>query len=137
MIAYFDASALIYLIEGEQRLAGRIGAEIEKLDRAHRNLRVAASRLSWLECRIAPMRAGEHGVLARYDEFFSQGGFAWVELTQQIIELATVIRARHGLRTPDALQAASCMNYSMEHAFLTGDKAFSRVEGLNAIVLTV
>ena len=136
MIAYFDASALIYLIEGESRLARKIGDEIEKLDRVHRNLRIAASRLSWLECRIVPMRAGEHEVLARYDEFFAQTGFVWVELTQQVIELATVIRARHGLRTPDALQAASCMNFSAQHAFLTGDKAFRRVEGLNASVLS-
>lgn len=135
MIAFFDASALIYLIEGEPRLAGQIAAAVEKLLRDDANLRIAASRLSWMECRIAPMRAADHAVLARYDEFFSQAGFTWVELTQPVIELATVIRARHGLRAPDALQAASCLNFSGRHAFLTGDRGFARVEGLNTILL--
>jgi predicted nucleic acid-binding protein len=54
-----------------------------------------------------------------------------VELTRDVVELATVIRAKHGLRTPDALQAASCLQLGAEHLFLTGDAGFERVAGLN------
>jgi len=40
------------------------------------------------------------------------------------------------LKTPDALQAASCLQLGGEHLFLTGDSAFRRVAGLNVKVLT-
>jgi predicted nucleic acid-binding protein len=46
------------------------------------------------------------------------------------------IRVKHGLRTPDALQAASCLQLGPRHIFLTGDAAFKRVAGLNATLLS-
>jgi len=38
---------------------------------------------------------------------------------------------KHGLRTPEALQAAGCLQLGAGHVFLTGDAAFERVAGLN------
>jgi hypothetical protein len=40
------------------------------------------------------------------------------------------------LKTPDALQAASCLQLGSRHVFLTGDGDFKRVVGLNVKVLT-
>jgi predicted nucleic acid-binding protein len=40
------------------------------------------------------------------------------------------------LRTPDALQAASCLQLGAKHIFLTGDAGFRKVAGLNVKVLT-
>jgi len=59
-----------------------------------------------------------------------------VELSREVVELATVIRVRHGLRTPDALQAASCLQLGPQHVLLTGDATFRRVKGLKVTVLT-
>jgi hypothetical protein len=59
----------------------------------------------------------------------------WVELSKDVVELAAAMRVRHGLRTPDALQAASCLQLGEEHLFLTGDAAFQRVAGLHVRVL--
>ena len=53
-----------------------------------------------------------------------------------MVELATAIRVRHGLRTPDALQAASCLQFGAEHMVLTGDGAFARVAALNVRLLS-
>jgi predicted nucleic acid-binding protein len=58
------------------------------------------------------------------------------ELTKDVVELAAAIRARHGLRTPDALQAASCLQLGADHVFLSGDRAFKRVAGLKVKVLS-
>jgi predicted nucleic acid-binding protein len=60
---------------------------------------------------------------------------AWVELTKDVVELATAIRVRHGLRTPDALQASSGLQLGPKHVFLTGDAAFKRVAGLSVVLL--
>lgn len=54
----------------------------------------------------------------------------WVEPTREVVELAAAIRVRHGLRTPDALQAASCLQLGERHLMLTGDVAFGRVAAL-------
>lgn len=96
---------------------------------------VALCRLSWLACRVGPMKAGDSAALALFDAFFSRPDLLWVELKRQVVELAAVIRVRHGLRTPDALQAASCLQLGERHVLLTGDAVFERVHGLNVRVL--
>ncbi|SDE14986.1 type II toxin-antitoxin system VapC family toxin [Aquimonas voraii] len=131
MIAFLDANALIYLIEGEATLAASVRAKLQALAAAHPDLRIALSRLSWLECRVGPIKAGSPERLARFDAFFQQPDLVWVELERIVVELATELRGRLGLRTPDALQAACCLQLRREHLMLTGDHGFARVEGLN------
>lgn len=135
MIAFFDASALIYMIEGKQPFAGKVRKELAVLAKKHPDLRAAVSRLTWLECRVGPMKADDSATLALYDAFFARPDLAWVDLTRDVVELAAAIRARHGLRTPDALQAASCLQLGKDHLFLSGDRAFKRVGGLDVRVL--
>lgn len=130
MIAFLDANALIYLIEGEADLAARVRGKLQSLAAAHPDLRVGLSRLSWLECRVGPIKAGSPERLARFDAFFQQPDLIWLELDRGVVELATELRGRLGLRTPDALQAACCLRLGPEHVMLTGDRGFARVEGL-------
>lgn len=136
MIAFFDASALIYLIEGAEPFATRTRAELARIAKRHAALGVAVSRLSWLECRVRPARNNELAVLAAFDAFFARPDLTWVELTQEVVELAAAIRVRHGLRTPDALQAACCLQLGPQHLFITGDAAFEKVAALRVRLLT-
>jgi predicted nucleic acid-binding protein len=135
VIAFFDASAVIYFVEGAEPFASRVRAELVRLMTRYPNLDAAVSRLSWLECRVKPARDGDYGTLANFDAFFSRPNLSWVELTREVVELATEVRVRHHLRTPDALQAASCLQLGPEHVFITGDPSFKKVGSLNARVL--
>lgn len=135
MIAFFDASALIYLIEGNEPFAGRVRRELAAVSQAHPNLGTAVSRLSWLECRVGPIKHDNAAALALFDAFFTRPDLLWIELDRDVVELATAIRVRHGLRTPDALQAASCLQLGADHLLLTGDASFKRVHGLKVAVL--
>jgi predicted nucleic acid-binding protein len=54
----------------------------------------------------------------------------WVELNASVVELATRLRASHGLHTPDALQAACCLQLGAEAVMLTGDGDSRRVTDL-------
>jgi len=74
--------------------------------RNHPDPGAAVSRLSWLECRLGPMKGNDSAALA------------------------AAIRVQTGLTTPDSLQAASCLQLGGEHMFLTGDSAFRRVAGV-------
>lgn len=82
------------------------------------------------------MKADDAATLGIYDAFFARPDLIRVELTAEVVDLATAIRARHGLKTPDALHAACCLQLGDDHVFLTGDPAFQRVAGLHVRVLT-
>ena len=135
MIVFFDASALIYLVEGAEPFASRVRAQLAHAAKKYPKLGAAVSRLSWLECRVRPARNNELATLAAFDVFFSRPDLIWVEMTQTVVELATAIRVKHGLRTPDALQAASCLQLGTQHLFFTGDAGFRKVAGLSVKVL--
>ncbi len=136
MIAFFDASALIYLVEGAEPFASRMRLELARTAKKYPNLQVAVGRLSWLECRIRPMRNSEHATLAAYDKFFLRPDLIWVELSRDVVELATAIRVKYGTRVPDALQAACCLQLGPDHLFFTGDAGFRRVAGLKVKLLS-
>jgi predicted nucleic acid-binding protein len=135
VIVFFDASALIYLVEGAEPFASRVRSALVQLSTKHPKMGAAVSRLSWLECRVRPARNNELAMLGTFDAFFARPDLVWVELGKNVVELATAIRVRYGLRTPDALQAASCLQLGARHLFLTGDIAFKKVAELNTKML--
>ena len=126
MIAYFDASAFIYLIESNEPFASKVRKELAAITTKFPDLATVLTRLSWLECRVRPMKSNDSATLLS----------RWLKLTRDVIELAAVIRVKHGLPTPDALQVASFLQLGKNHLFLSGDAAFSRVNGLNVKLLT-
>lgn len=131
MIAFLDANALIYLIEGAKPFADSVRATLRALQRKHAGLRLALSALSRIECRVGPMRAGDAQTLAAYDAFFASPDLILIELSVTVVDLACELRVQHHLKTPDALQAACCLQLGPEHVFLTGDKGFRGVAGLH------
>lgn len=135
VIAFFDASALIYLIEGKAPFGNKVRTELAAAANRHPDFGSAVSRLTWLECRVGPMKANDTAALAAFDAFFVRPDLVWVEMTKDVVELAAAIRVKHGLRTPDALQAAGCLQLGTNHLFLTGDAAFRRVAGLKVKLL--
>lgn len=136
MIAFLDTSALIYLVEGKEPFGSRARARLAELSEKHIDLAAAVSRLTWLETMVGPMKRRDDALLAAYDSFFALPDLVWVELTRDVVELATAIRVKHGLHTPDALQAASCLQLGPGHRFLSGDSRFQRVAGLQVCLLS-
>lgn len=140
MIAFLDASAVIYGVEGDPEWAEALKRELGRLAAAEEasaeGLQLAISRLSWLECRVGPLRRRDASALARFDAFFQHADLQWVELSPAVVEQATLLRAEHNLRTPDALQAASCLQLGSGAVMVTGDVGFQRVPALRLALLT-
>ena len=130
MIAFLDASALIYLVNGEAPWAEATQATLHQLAVEAPDLPLAVSRLSLLGCRVAPLRRGDKSCLDRFEALFAQPDLLVVELSAPVVELATPLRANHGLRTPDALQAACCLQLGPDAVMITGDAGFQRVQAL-------
>jgi predicted nucleic acid-binding protein len=130
VIAFLDASALIYLVDGEAPWAEATQATLHQLAVEATDLPLVVSRLSMLECRVAPLRRGDQSCLDRFEALFAQPDLLVVELSASVVELATQLRANHGLRTPDALQAACCLQLGPDAVMITGDAGFQRVQAL-------
>jgi predicted nucleic acid-binding protein len=103
VIAFLDASALIDLVDGETQWAEATQATLQQLAVEAPDFTPAVSRLSLLECRVAPLRRGDQTSLDRFEALFAQPDLLVVELSASVVELTTQLRANHGLRTPDAL----------------------------------
>lgn len=130
MILFFDASALIYRFEGMPAFQSAAVTLVAELLQAHPEARPAVSRLSLLECRVKPLREKDRALLARYKRFFADPELQIVELDGRVIDLATRLRAKDGLKTPDALHAAYALAIPRPVSFITGDAGFERVKGL-------
>ena len=131
MIAFLDASALIYLLEGEAPWGSAVKQVLQDLAGGQPQLAIAVSRLSVLECRVGPLRRGDQDSLERFESFFAQSDLLWRELCPAVVDLATTLRANYGLRTPDALQAACCLEVGQDTVMISGDADFERIAGLN------
>ncbi len=129
MTVFLDACALIYRFEGNAGFRLATTTLLAQLSAGHAATAVAVSRLSVLECRVQPLRAGDQALLQRYDDFFAACRI--VELSAAVVDAATMLRVRYALKTPDALQAASAMSLSPEVRFVTGDQGFAKVSGLD------
>lgn len=130
MTLFLDANIIIYRVEAVEPFNQQVLTIVQELVACYPNAGIAVSRLSMMECLVKPLRDQNDVDIERYRGFFSSAGLQIVEIGSLILEAATLLRARHGLRTPDAIQAASAMSLKGPVTFLTGDKQFSKVPGL-------
>jgi predicted nucleic acid-binding protein len=135
MILFLDSNILIYLIEGDVSLAAKVQHSIQKVFNDHRDVHIAVSALTLLECCIVPLRKNDKATLQYYNDFFASKSLHIIDLSRNVLNIATQIRAYNGLKTPDALQAACCLSLEKQHLFFTGDNAFSKVPSLSVLGL--
>jgi len=136
MIIFLDANTIIYRVEAVEPFNQQLFATVQDLVEKHPNAGFAVSRLSMLECLVKPLQEQNNPYIDRYRAFFASAGLQIIEINALVIETATLLRARHGLRTPDSIQAASALSIKGPVTFLTGDRQFKKVPGLNVLLIS-
>lgn len=131
MTLFFDANIIIYRVEAVEPFNQRVLETLQELIAMHPNTEFAISRLSMMECLVKPVREKNIAFIERYRGFFASAGLQIVDVSSLVLETATLLRAHRGLRTPDAIQAASAFTLKGPVTFLTGDRHFRQVPGLN------
>jgi len=87
---------------------------------------IAISELTRLECRVYPLAHQQDFMLRQYDLFFTQPEIRNISFSAPVWDLATHIRAEHGLKIPDALHLAVAIKADCQ-TFCTYDKQLARI----------
>jgi predicted nucleic acid-binding protein len=121
---YLDASTIIYCLEAAMPFREKVLARLSQAEGIAGGI-LLTSRLSRLECRVKPLRENNRALLAVYDEFFTRESLRTIEIGPAIVERATALRVRYGVKTPDAIHLATAIEEHVD-AFLTGDRDLCR-----------
>lgn len=131
--AYLDTNCVIYSVEHVQPFA-------DVLLPVWRNATTGScslytSGLTLLETLVGPLRAGDTFLANAYQVLLTASSdLCLVDVSTEVLERAATLRASLGLRTPDAIHAASALVAGCTH-LITNDAVFKRVQGLNVVVL--
>ena len=129
---YLDANGFIYSVERVEPYR----TLLEPLWQQARagEFDVASSDITVLETLVKPLRQGDEVVEMLLRSMFDAHEVSLIPATRELWEDAARIRADTGLKTPDALHAATALSIGCT-LFITNDTDFRRVEGLPIVVL--
>jgi predicted nucleic acid-binding protein len=85
------------------------------------NAQFAISPLVAMECLVGPLRSGDTALEADFKNAFLS--FTPLQIDETVFFAAAAIRARFGLKTPDAIHLA-CAQHHKCSAFWTADQRF-------------
>jgi predicted nucleic acid-binding protein len=93
------------------------------------------SLVTYMEILTRPYAAGDTQLADKYRAFFTNSeNLVLVPLSPAVAEEAARLRARHGLRTPDAIQLASARCYGADHV-LTNDLSWKAIPGYSILTM--
>lgn len=128
-----DTSPLIYYIEDIEPYASALQSLFEAI--ASGDNPAVTSVVTLIEVLTKPIRDGRSDLAERFRLYLTSGkNLELMPVTLEISEQAAYVRAKYGLRTPDAIQVATTMA-SGSSLLLTNDSEFKKVEDVNVLVL--
>lgn len=128
MVIFLDACIAIYLVEEHPNYAARIESRLRAAPAT-----IAYSPLVEMECLILPMRQERDDLIARFRGFFAVS--RRLAISDTVFAKATELRARHGLKAPDALHLATALHYGCDELWTNDDQLAKVSEGVVVNVL--
>ena len=130
---FLDTAPLIYFIEKNRRYHDIIKPVISQIDALETE--GLSSTITLLEVLVHPLRDGNKKLANMYKAILlTSNGLVTHEISHAISERAALLRAKHGLKTPDAIQLATATQHKADY-FLTNDPALKKVKGVKVLVL--
>jgi predicted nucleic acid-binding protein len=129
----FDTSPVIYFVEANPRYDALVTETFQRV--ADGRLAGITTTVTLLEVLVVPLRQKNVRLQAEYrDLLLHSDNFMTLNITSGIAEIAADLRARYGLKTPDALQIGCAMDSGCE-AFLCNDLTLKRITELRVLIL--
>ena len=128
-----DTSIWIYHFEGSAAYGQAADSVLEAV--AQGRIAAVASELVLLELLVAPLKKGAQDIADEIELMLLHfPHLQLVPVTRAVLVRAAEIRARYGLRTPDAIMLASAVE-SGATLVVTNDDAWRRVEEIEILLL--
>jgi len=128
-----DTMAVIYFVETHPKYIPLMDAIFDRIRDGR--LTGVASTMTLLEVLVQPLRLGATDMADRYRDLLTDSRqFETLPLTEAVAETAADLRARYGLRTADAVVAATALQGGCQ-ALVTNDERLLRVTELGIIFL--
>jgi predicted nucleic acid-binding protein len=128
-----DTSVFIYHTADHAKYFGFTNSLFSWLEKP--GSKAITSTVTLTELLVLPIRSKDEdlvgaslGLLSRFPNL------EWIPVSIQIAALGARYRAEYGLRTPDAVQGATCV-YSGVSGLITNDRVFQRIPELDILVL--
>ncbi len=129
---YLDTSAIIYSVERNEPYLTLLAPAWRQAETGQ--FVVVCSELVIAETLVRPIREGNADIEVAFRAVFAAPDVRLVPATRHLWEDAARLRAETGLKTPDALHAATALRAGCD-LFVTNDTDFRRVQGLPVVVL--
>lgn len=128
-----DTAPVIYLVEDHAGYANLVDEVTRRMSEGQ--FLGITSVVTIGEVLVQPFARGDLRLQQRYRDFLLDSvGFRMLPVNAALAERAAEVRARYGMRLPDALQVAVAINEGCE-AFLTNDRRLARVREISVLVL--
>ena len=93
------------------------------------------SVITLIEILVKPKRDGNHVAVKDYrDLLLTFPNFKIFDLDMKISDIASDLRAKYGIKTPDAIQIATTMHAGSK-SFITNDDSLKKVEEVKVFLL--
>lgn len=126
-----DTAPFIYLIEEHPRFLAQLLPVFEAADAGAVTL--VTSAITLLEVLVVPLRSGNTRLAARYEALITGSrGVRVIDVDRVQLRTAAQLRARTGMRTPDALQVAAALTTGCR-TFVTNDRRLPAVPGVTVL----
>ena len=128
-----DSAPFIYFIEKDPKYLNTIKPLFAEIDAG--NIDAVTSTITLLEVLVIPFKTGNASLAKKYREILLHAeGFTTYEISHEVSELSSKLRAKWAIRTPDAIQMAVGILYGAD-TFLTNDSDLKKVTEIKVVVL--
>ena len=123
-VIYLDSCLLVYAIEDDPVFGAATRQRLAETGVSQ----LAISPLVRLECLVGPMKTGDRALRLRYEQ--ALGLLLLLDMPAAVYDGAAELRARYGLRTPDALHLACAQHHGCEALWTNDDRLARASHGL-------
>ncbi len=126
-----DTNVLIYYIEEHPVLLKKIEPLINRISEG--KAIGITSYVTLLELLVKPLRDGRSDLVDQYKTILT-GQLEIVPMDEAVSIKAAELRAKYGIRTPDAIQLASVIHKKGE-VFISNDKGLKHIKDIKILTL--
>lgn len=124
-----DSVVFIYLLENNLEYGERAAAILRRVQTGQTEAVLAS--LAVIEILTGPKKQDRFDLAAAYKVWLASFPNLTIwGITERVVDLASDLRARYGISTPDAIHIASAIDFGALK-FVTNDKELKRVKEIN------